>query len=94
VLDAIGALPRKHARNARPTREEIIRGYVSRVAEAIPDDLAQRAVLPGFLGALENGLDMIETYGAIVTAQYARSHREALHRFALAQQMTLANLEV
>ncbi len=86
VLDAIEHLPGEHARNSRPARDEIIRGYVARVAEAIPDDLAQRAVLPGFLAALENGLDMIETYGAIVTTQYARSHREALQRFALAGQ--------
>lgn len=82
VLDAATILPGKEARNARPEREAIIRGFVERVAEAIPDDTAQEAILPGFLSALENGLDNIDTYGAIVTTRYAQSHREALATFA------------
>lgn len=93
VLDAITALPGHDARNARPVRDDIIRGYVNRVAEAIPDDLAQRAILPGFLDALENGLDMIETYGAIVSSKYARSHREATQRFALANHPARTKFE-
>lgn len=94
VLDALTTLPREDARNARPGREAIICGYVERVAEAIPDETAQEAVLPGFLGALENGLDMVETYSAIVTTRYADSHREALAQFAEPQCAKLMPTEL
>lgn len=81
VLDAISTLPGHEARNARPGRDDIIRGYVMRVAEAIPDENEQQRVIDGFLSCLENGLDNIDTYAAMVGERYADSHRAALARF-------------
>lgn len=83
ALDAIETLPGQNARNARPERDDIIRGYVMRVAEAIPDETEQQRVIDGFLGCLENGLDNIETYAAMVGERHADSHRAALARFAI-----------
>ncbi|MDJ0644088.1 MAG: hypothetical protein QNJ15_14845 [Erythrobacter sp.] len=85
VLDAITTLPGQEARNARPDRDDIIRGYVLRVAEAVPDENDQRRVIDGFLGCLENGLDNIDTYAAMVGERYSDSHRAALAQFASAK---------
>ncbi len=85
VLDAISHLPGPEARNARPSRDSIIRGYVMRVAEAIPSENEQQRIIDGFLACLENGLDNIETYAAMVGERYSDSHRAALARFALTE---------
>ncbi|WP_298468144.1 hypothetical protein [uncultured Erythrobacter sp.] len=82
VLDAISALPGPEARNARPSRDDIIKGYVMRVAEAIPDETEQQRVVDGFLGCLENGLDNIGTYAAMVGERFGESQRAALAGFA------------
>ncbi len=81
VLDAIDTLPGAEARNARPGRDNTIRGFVERVAEAVPDETQQMRVIDGFLGCLENGLDNCGTYAEIVGARYAGSHRAALSEF-------------
>ncbi|MEL7218566.1 MAG: hypothetical protein AAGK01_09070 [Pseudomonadota bacterium] len=87
VLDAISALPDSSARNARPQRDDIIRGYVLRVAEAIPDEQHQQRVIEGFLGGLENSLDQIATYAEMIGERYGDSHRAALARFAVVEPM-------
>ncbi|QUL38114.1 hypothetical protein [Erythrobacter sp. JK5] len=82
VVDAITELPGAAARNARPCRDDIIRGYVSRIAEALPDEGKQARITNGFLACLESGLDNIATYAEMVGDRYADSHRAALARFA------------
>ncbi|MGB3711064.1 MAG: hypothetical protein WA985_05195 [Erythrobacter sp.] len=85
-LDCAGAiekLPGPAARNARPAREDIIRGFVERVAEAVPDTEGQRQVTEGFLACLESGLANVSTYAELVGARYAASHRGALERFGV-----------
>ncbi|MEP3050950.1 MAG: hypothetical protein ABJP48_07580 [Erythrobacter sp.] len=82
ALDAIQTLPQDAARNARPDRDDIIRGFVSRVAEAVPEDADQERILDGFLNCLENGLENSSAYAEIVGRQFASSHADALARFA------------
>ena len=82
VLDAIETLPSVEARNARPARDDIIRGYVSRVAEAVPHPDEQQRVIDGFLACLESGLDNIATYADMVGERHRDSHRAALARFS------------
>ncbi|MEM9500991.1 MAG: hypothetical protein AAF941_04020 [Pseudomonadota bacterium] len=81
VLDAIETLPGPEARNARPTRDDIIRGFVARVTDVVPEDADQRRIVEGFLGCLENGLDNIETYAELVSASYSDKARAALAKF-------------
>jgi len=83
VLEAIEILPGSEARNARPSRDDIIRGYVTRVSEAVPDEDEQQRVIEGFLGCLENGLDNIASYSGIIGERYSDNHRAALARFAM-----------
>jgi hypothetical protein len=81
VLDAIGELPGPAARNARPARDDIIRGYVERVAEAVPDPEDQRRITEGFLACLESALENLPTYAELVGAKCRASHQQALARF-------------
>ncbi|GAA5060698.1 hypothetical protein GCM10023208_29390 [Erythrobacter westpacificensis] len=82
VLDALVTLPGRSARNARPAVDEIIRGFAERVEEAVPGDAEQARILDGFLTCMQNGLDNIETYAAIIGQRYAESHAGALRCFA------------
>jgi hypothetical protein len=79
---AIESLPGPAARNARPARDEVIRGFVERIGEAVPDAQDQRRVTEGFLACLESGLANVETYAELIGARYEASHRAALERFA------------
>lgn len=83
VLDALGELPGNEARNARPERNDIIRGFVSRVAEAVPEDKDQESILDGFLACLGNGLDNTPTYAEVIGKRFVDSHRSALVKHAL-----------
>lgn len=85
VLDAIVSLPGNSARNARQTNDEIVRGFATRVEEAVPDAAAQARILDGFLACMQNGLDNVDTYATIIGERYAESHAKALRRFALLQ---------
>lgn len=84
VLDAIGPLPGAEARNARPGRDDIIRGYVERVAEAVPDPEDQRRITEGFLTCLESALENLAAYAELVGRKYRASHEAALARFGSA----------
>ncbi len=86
VLDAITRMPGPSARNARPTRNDTIRGFVMRVAEAVPAPDQQQRITDAFLTCLESGLDTVETYAAMIGERYADSHRCALAQFAPARE--------
>lgn len=83
VLDAIETLPGPEARNARPNRDDTIRGFVARITDVIPDDADQRSVIEGFLSCLENSLDNVDTYAALISERYADTTRAALAKFGL-----------
>lgn len=83
VLDALEVLPGNAARNARPERDDIIRGFVARVSEAVPDRDQQRRVTDGFLACLESGLEHAGTYAQTIAERYGANHKAALARFAL-----------
>lgn len=89
LLDHLGLavgelrLPGPGSRNARPARDDIIRGYVERVAQAVPDLQDQARVTDGFLACLENGLENVATYAELVGKQYGASHRAAITEFGV-----------
>lgn len=83
AMDAIAERPGPQARNARATREQVIEGNVARVAEAVPDALAQERIVEVFLACLENSLDSLSTYSELVGERFRKSHLAALERFGL-----------
>ncbi|MEE4200355.1 hypothetical protein [Erythrobacter sp.] len=81
VLDVIDKLPGDDARNARPKRDDIIRGYVARVSETVPSGEDQQRIVDGFLTCLESALDNVSTYAELIGEKYRTSHETALMLF-------------
>lgn len=83
ALGAITKLPDDNARNARSGRDAVIAGFLTRLAEALPDEADQQIVFEGFLNNLGNSLANADTYGALIGKRYADSHAAALAQFSL-----------
>jgi hypothetical protein len=87
ILERLGAaslverLPGTSARNSRPDRDDVIRGYVARVTEAVSERADQQRITDAFLTCLESGLDNAGTYAELIGAKYRPSHEAALSRF-------------
>ncbi len=83
ILDVIQVLPGEAARNARPSPDEVVQGFASRVEEAVPDGSAQSEIVEGFLTCMRNGMESLPSYASIIGKRYADSHAEALRLFAV-----------
>ena len=70
--------PDDSARNARLDQEQVARGYVERMFEAVRGAEAQERILDSFSDSLRLSLNAAETYGKIVGERFAVSHVRAL----------------
>ncbi|GAA0736905.1 hypothetical protein [Sphingomonas japonica] len=79
--EAVTALPGTSARNARMAPLDVAQGYVARMLEAVGDDDAAEAMLPGLEASLRASLDSVDRYAAIVHDRYEPGRQAALATF-------------
>lgn len=72
--------PDEDARNSRLPPDQVARGYVERVFDAVPDAFTQERIMGAFTASLRASLDGIETYAPIVGERFAQSRDDALAR--------------
>jgi len=85
-LDCIDRLPGAQARNARLDPETVIQGYAERMADAVPGEAHQQAIVSEFTTALRNSMDGLDAFARIVGETHAQSHAQALTEFGSGNQ--------